>query len=155
MALFTSTYLNKFDKKGRVSIPAMWRPALARTAFNGIVVFPSYRAAAIEGCGHDYLERLNELLQTPGTMTEAQRSNMEIIISKMQPLPFDTEGRVVLPKELGDFAGIQSDALFVGLGPIFEIWEPSGHKRHYSASEEQARVDRPGLRDIGFLGARK
>jgi len=152
MALFTSTHLNRIDKKGRVSVPAMWRLGLAKTSFNGIVIFPSYRAAAIEGCGYDYLERLNELLQTPGAMTPAQREQMETVMARVQPIQFDTEGRVSLPKELSDFAGIAEEALFIGLGPIFEIWEPAGHKRHASAAEEQVRAARPSLRDLNFLG---
>jgi MraZ protein len=155
MALFTSTHLNRLDKKGRVSVPALWRLGLAKTSFNGIVVFPSYRAGTIEGSGHDNLERLNELLQTPGAVTPEQRAHMETIMARVSLLQFDTEGRVVLPKELSDYAGIGSDALFVGLGPIFEIWEPGSHTRHYSGAEERARADQPSLRDISFLGPKK
>lgn len=154
MALFTSTHLNRIDRKGRVSVPAMWRPALAQTSFNGIVAIRSYRAAAIEGCGYDRLERMNELMQTPGAMTDAERATAEILMSRVQPLPFDTEGRIMLPRELAEFAGIQGDALFVGLGPIFELWEPGGHQRHTDTAEAQARTDRPSLRDIGLLGGK-
>ncbi|MBM3598908.1 MAG: division/cell wall cluster transcriptional repressor MraZ [Alphaproteobacteria bacterium] len=152
MALFTSTHLNRLDKKGRVSVPALWRLGLAKNSFNGIVVLPSYRARAIEGCGYDRLERLNELLQTPGAMSDTARGHAEAMMAKVETLQFDTEGRVVLPRSLSEYAGIAGEALFVGLGPIFEIWEPGGHGRHYSSAEERARTDQPSLRDIGLMG---
>ena len=154
MALFTSTHLNRIDKKGRVSVPALWRLGLDKASFNGIIVLPSYRARAIEGCGYDRLERLNELLQTPGAMSDGARGQAERMLAKVEMLQFDTEGRVVLPKHLSDHAGVSGDVLFVGLGPIFEIWEPAGHDRHYSDAEERARADRPSLRDIGLNGAK-
>ena len=58
MALFTSTTVNKVDKKGRVSVPASFRLALAGQTFNGVVVFPSFVQSAIEASGIDLIERL-------------------------------------------------------------------------------------------------
>ncbi|MCH7957248.1 MAG: MraZ N-terminal domain containing protein [Proteobacteria bacterium] len=56
MAVFIGTFENKVDLKGRVSVPAQFRQTLAgqsfpNQSFQGIVVFRSYRAAAIEACG--------------------------------------------------------------------------------------------------------
>ena len=42
-----------------------------------------------------------------------------------EKLPFDKEGRIILPKNLIDHSGIKNQALFVGLGPTFQIWEPT------------------------------
>ena len=43
MNIFLSKYINKIDKKGRVSIPAGYRGALAKENFNGIIVYPSFK----------------------------------------------------------------------------------------------------------------
>ena len=56
MPLFLSTYVNRVDKKGRVSVPARYRTALAGQIFNGVIAFPSYVSPAIEACGLDFLE---------------------------------------------------------------------------------------------------
>ena len=58
MALFLSRYDNKVDKKGRVSVPAPYRAALASQNFAGIVAYPSPVSDAVECCGMDRMERL-------------------------------------------------------------------------------------------------
>src|SRR5690349_1511449 len=46
MALFLGNYANKVDRKGRVSVPAQFRAALAGAS--GIVAFPSFKEPVIE-----------------------------------------------------------------------------------------------------------
>ena len=41
--LFFSTFVNKVDRKGRVSVPATFRAAVADQSFPGIIVFPSFK----------------------------------------------------------------------------------------------------------------
>src|SRR6516162_9477638 len=48
VALFMSTYVNKVDRKGRVSVPATFRTAIADQSFDGIVAFPSLDYEALE-----------------------------------------------------------------------------------------------------------
>ncbi len=59
MTLFLSTFVNKIDKKGRISVPASFRQALAQQSFQGVVVFRSYKFPAIEGMGIERMERLS------------------------------------------------------------------------------------------------
>ena len=51
-------------------------------------------------------------------------------------LPIDPEGRILLPKDMLDHAGIVEEARFVGKSKIFQIWEPSA----YEARSTQARA---------------
>ena len=46
MAVFIDTFVNKIDRKGRVSVPATFRAALAEQSFQGIVAFPSFQLHA-------------------------------------------------------------------------------------------------------------
>ena len=50
-------------------------------------------------------------------------------------LPFDKEGRVLIPDILRKKALLQSDALFVGMGRKFRIWEP----KSFESYEKNAR----------------
>ena len=47
--MFLSTYVNKVDRKGRVSVPATFRASLAAETqrFPGVIVFPSYKYPAL------------------------------------------------------------------------------------------------------------
>jgi MraZ protein len=138
VALFLSTYVNKVDRKGRVSVPAGFRTALAGQSFAGIVCFRSFKTAAIEGSGIDRIEEMSARLDGLDQFSEDYEI-IASIFSDSQQLPFDGEGRVVLPEDLAAHAGITDSAAFVGLGRTFQIWEPEAHKRHQADMRDRAR----------------
>ena len=49
MALFLSTFVNKIDRKGRISVPASFRVAVAGQSFHGVILYRSHKHPAIEG----------------------------------------------------------------------------------------------------------
>ena len=51
LTAFLSTYLNRVDRKGRVSVPAAYRGALASSNFQGIIAYPSMTEPVIEAFG--------------------------------------------------------------------------------------------------------
>ena len=59
---FVGKFLNKIDKKGRVSVPAFWRPKLLGKEFSGIVVENADGYHAIDGYSQNYLERYQQWL---------------------------------------------------------------------------------------------
>src|SRR5581483_12278244 len=59
VALFLSTFVNKVDRKGRVSVPATFREALAGQAFNGIVAYRSFKLPSVEASGIDRMEEMS------------------------------------------------------------------------------------------------
>src|ERR1700756_4148438 len=138
VALFMSTYVNKVDRKGRVSVPASFRTAVAGQSFNGIVAFRSFKSTAIEGSGIDRIEEMSARLDSLDQFSEDYES-LASIFADAQQLAFDGEGRVVLPEELMSHAGITDGAAFVGLGRTFQIWEPEAHKRHQAEMRERAK----------------
>src|SRR5215472_7383349 len=122
VALFMSTHVNKVDRKGRVSVPATFRATLSGQSFAGIVVFPSFEQEALEGAGMDRMEAIAGGLDRLGQPKEQQRL-AHLILARSHQLPFDPEGRVILPERLSAHAHITDSAAFVGLGSTFQIWE--------------------------------
>ena len=121
--MFLSNFQNKVDQKGRVSIPAPYRTALAGQKFNGIVVLPSFRFDMLEGYGIDYMEEMKrQLNQLPKYSEEYDR--VAALFGEATALPFDGEGRVLLPKPLLDHAKITDTVGFYGVGDNFEFWSP-------------------------------
>src|ERR1700732_1459657 len=94
VALFLSTFVNKVDRKGRVSVPASFRAALAGQSFAGIVAFRSFKTAAIEGSGIDRIEEMSARLDTLDQFSEEYES-LASIFADAQQLPFDGEGRII------------------------------------------------------------
>jgi MraZ protein len=143
VAIFIGTHENKVDQKGRVSVPATFRAALAGLPFQGIVVFPSLRADAIEGCGWDFMEQLNARVQDIALFSETRDDLATTIFSESQQLPFDSTGRIQLPEMLRAHAGISDKAAFVGMGTLFQIWEPGRLAAHKAAARQRVREQRP------------
>jgi MraZ protein len=138
VALFLSTFVNKVDRKGRVSVPASFRAALAGQSFLGIVAFPSVKLPCVEGSGIDRMEEISNRVDQMGQFSDPH-DNASVIFSDAQQLPFDGEGRIMLPQILAEHAGITEHAAFVGQGRTFQIWELERFKTHQAELRERAR----------------
>ena len=124
--MFIGTFENKVDRKGRVSVPAQFRQALGAQSFNGIVAFQSTRNQSIEACGMDFMETLQAGMSgSYEHLTEDADDLGMLLFADSFQLPYDGDGRVILPKELTEFAGITDKAAFAGFGQYFQIWEPA------------------------------
>lgn len=143
---FFSRFDNRVDKKGRVSVPARWRPILAAQDYNGIVIYPSPVVSAIEGSGMERLNRLAESIESGyNPFSDAHGSFAAALLSRSTPLPFDGEGRVILPPTLLEYAGIGETATFVGRGATFQIWEPQAYDGYEREAIRQVREQAPSL----------
>ena len=138
MALFLSTFVNKVDRKGRVSVPATFRAALAGQSFLGIVAYRSFKLPCVEGSGIDRMEEMSGRIDQMAQFSEPY-DNLAVVFSDAQQLPFDGEGRIMLPQALAEHAGIADHAAFVGQGRTFQIWEPERFKTHQDELRERAR----------------
>jgi MraZ protein len=144
--LFLSTYQNRIDKKGRLSVPAPFRAALTKQEFAGIVAYGSLLHPCIEGCGMDRFAKLNERIEMLDPFSEERDAFATTIFGESVQLAFDSEGRIMLPEQLIATANLQEQAVFVGKGEIFEIWEPGAFAEHAKRAREVARDKRFHLR---------
>ena len=124
MSDFIGRYLNKVDKKGRVSVPAAWRPKLTCNDFSGIITQPSLSEQALDAYPRDYLDLLQNKLDLNDPLLEENEYESTVIFGG-SILSFDNEGRVVLSETFRSEMKIMSEALFVGMGRRFRIWNPT------------------------------
>ena len=143
MTLFLATYINKLDRKGRISVPAPFRAALSVQAFQGIVLFRSSAHVCLEGFAMTRMEELGKKLDQLDMFSSAQDDLATVIFGDAVPLPFDGDGRVVLPVDLAAFAKIDEQAAFVGMGSKFQIWNPE--LLDARRAEARSRVKDQGL----------
>lgn len=145
MALFLSRFENKVDRKGRVSVPAPFRAALSQQSYQGVVVYPSPVAPALEGCGRDRIEQLAASLDDFNPFNEDGGVLKAAILTRSAELAFDGEGRVVLPEFLMTYAGIGEAATFAGRGSTFQIWNPEAYAAYEREALQRARDQAPQL----------
>ena len=123
MSDFIGRYLNKVDKKGRVSVPASWRLSLIGKEFSGIIAQSSLSEKSIDAYPREYLELLQNKLDLNDPLLEENEYESTVLFGG-SVLSFDSEGRVILSSSLRAESNIEAEALFVGMGRRFRIWSP-------------------------------
>ena len=123
--MFLSTYENKLDKKGRVSVPASFRSYLSNLGYNGVICYPSFNNPCIESWPQDRIEKISNAIDSLNPFEEKKDYFATSILSESINLQFDGEGRILLTSKLLKHAKIKQNMLFVGQGKIFQIWEPT------------------------------
>ena len=145
MNLFLSTFINKIDKKGRVSVPASFRSILTQGSTKGFIAFRSLVHKAIDGFAAEKMEAFATRIDEFQLFSEEQTDLTASVFADADVLSFDNEGRVMLTDALRKHAELQDHVAFVGRGPTFQLWHPD----HFSVYQDQARqrlkVSRPVL----------
>ena len=137
--LFLSTYVNKVDRKGRVSVPATFRSTLASHRHSNIVVaFPSFRVPAVDATGSDRMEEMQRRLEALEQFSD-EYENLTQLFADTHLLTMDGEGRIILPDSLREHAHIESEIAFVGRGATFQMWEPRRYAENRAAVRERTR----------------
>ena len=144
--MFLSSYENKIDKKGRVSVPATFRSYLSSMGYNGFVSYPSFNHSALEACAQDRIEKLSNTIDPLNPFEEKRDFFATSILSESENLQFDTEGRVSLSEQLLKHAMIKTNILFVGLGKTFQIWEPQNFEKFKIVARKKAYQNRSNLK---------
>ena len=144
--MFLSSYENKLDKKGRVSVPASFRSYLSNLGYNGAVCFPSFNNQSIEAWPQNRIEKISNTIDSLNPFEEKRDFFATSILSESVNLQFDTEGRVSFTEKLLSHAKINNNILFVGLGKTFQIWEPKIFEKFKIVARKKAFQNRSNLK---------
>lgn len=132
---FVSTFTNRLDAKGRVSIPAPYRSVLAVDGFDGLYCCPTLDRQAIDAGGNRFRATITAMLSGFEPFSEDHELLSTTLIGESEILKIDQDGRVVLSEALKAHAGIGDRVTFVGQGYKFQLWEPD----RFIAYREEAK----------------
>ena len=144
--MFLSTYENKLDKKGRVSVPASFRSYLSNLGYNGVICYPSFNNQCIEAWPQDRIEKISNAIDSLNPFEEKKDYFATSILSESINLQFDSEGRILLTPKLLKHAKIKNSMLFVGQGKTFQIWEPTVFEKFKVNARKKANLNRASLK---------
>lgn len=134
-------YLHAIDQKGRVIVPAKLRAQLGET----FVV-----AAVLDRCITVY--SMDEWDKLQGKLAEMPiskaRKLQRYLSSNADEATVDAQGRILVPKHLLAYAGIEGEALFTGAGNRAEIWNPASYEQ--SMSDMTADEVEAEFTELGF-----
>ena len=144
--MFSSTFENKLDKKGRVSVPASFRSYLSNLGYNGIICYPSFNHQCIESWSQDRIEKITNTIDNLNPFDEKKDYFATSILAESVNLQFDREGRVLLTQRLLKHAKIKNSVLFVGQGKTFQIWEPIAFEKFKINARKKSNINRANLK---------
>ena len=145
--IFTGTFENKVDAKGRVSIPAAFRALIQGTPSGELALFPSFRLNCVEGMAFDMLAALSRQAGKVSLFSKTKANPFSILFRQTHRLHLDDAGRITLPEALIAKAGLKKTAVFTGEGHAFQIWSPAAHQ----AQIDQDMADLAALSDLDDL----
>ena len=137
MDQFVSTFTNKIDAKGRVSVPASFRTVLAKDGFEGLYCYPSLDDEALDAGGQRLLDTIQRLLEEIAPYSDERDHLAMALFGASEVLTLDQDGRIGLPEHLRDYAGLAGYVTFVGLGDKFQLWEPDRFKAQFAQGREK------------------
>ena len=150
MELFVSQFVNKIDKKGRVSFPSIFRNALPQNSKNEIILYKSLKHNSIEGCSSDRIKDIADRINKLDIFSEDQDDFATSFFSEIIPANIDKEGRFLLPDYLKVHSNISSEVTFVGQGHYFQIWEPKAAIERQKKSRARLIKKKKSLSSIIF-----
>jgi MraZ protein len=142
MSQFLGTHQNRLDSKGRVSVPALFRSALRQggeTTPAALILRPSHKHACIEAWPAGVFQSLATPLDRLDLFSEDADDLTTALYADAWPVEADKDGRIILPDSLVMHAGLTDAVVFMGLGRLFQIWEPGAAARRTAEARERAR----------------
>ncbi len=139
------------DAKGRMAIPTRYRERLAARCDGDIVITVDRDRCLLVYPLPDWEELERKLVRLP-SMHKVARRIVRIMVGYATEVEMDTNGRVLISRELRDFAGLDKQAILIGQGNKFELWdEETWNEKRDAWLDEEDDGDMPAdLESISF-----
>lgn len=126
--MFRGQFRHTVDPKGRVSIPAKFRDALAEEYGDKLVTVPNGGALEVHPL-RLWQELEAKISALPRFDPDARRIRYTYL-SHSQDVTLDPQGRIQIPAAHRASAGLVKDVLVVGMITSFEVWDEERWNHH-------------------------
>jgi MraZ protein len=133
------------DAKGRIAIPSRYRERLISRADGHLVATVDRDYCLLIYPLPDWEEIERKLVRLPALNKQARRLQ-RLMVGHATELDMDGHGRILLSRELRDFAGLDRQAMLIGQGNKFELWNEerwSSRRDEWLASDEDEEAGLP------------
>ena len=142
--MFLGTHQPRLDDKGRMILPAKFRERRAP----GLVVTRGQERCLYVFPMEEFMRVADDLRAAPVT-SKAVRDYLRVFLSGASDEIPDKQGRVTIPANLREYAGLSRECTVIGAGSRLEVWDTAAWEA-YLAGTEQAFADQaeeviPGL----------
>ena len=113
------------DAKGRLAVPKHHRDRLMADGITELMVTADPSRCLLIYPMPDWREIETKLMSLPNTNPHS-RAIQRLYVGYATETEFDSNGRILLPAELREYAGIDRKAVLIGQGKKCELWSESG-----------------------------
>ena len=130
---FFGAHQHRIDTKGRVALPAVFRAGFGGQSVCFVVPEQSQQALAVYPADEfkAMVERLQEAKRA-GRFSQRQFTNLMAAVAQSS---IDSQGRIILPEHLRDYAGIDKDATLIGVANHIAIFAADVHSPEAALDE--------------------
>lgn len=119
--MFLGEFEHTIDDKGRVAVPARFREELGE----GLVLTRGFEHC-LQVFPRSVWQALAQRISALSLGNEEARSLRRLIFSGAAEVELDRQGRILIPQNLREYAGLTDQVVIAGLNTYFEIWSHSG-----------------------------
>ena len=124
------TYRPKLDDKGRLLLPAKFRPHLSA----GLVMTRGQDRCLFIFPMHEFSKMYQKIRSAPVTSKEA-RDYQRVLLSGASDETPDKQGRISIPGVLKEYAGLNREVVVIGAGTRIEVWDALAWDQYLDANE--------------------
>jgi MraZ protein len=132
------------DAKGRMAIPTRYRGRLEERCDNQLVVTVDRDYCLLVYPLPEWEEIERRLVRLP-TLNRQARRLQRLMVGYATEVELDGHGRILLSRELREFAGLDRQAMLIGQGNRFELWDETRWTERRDAWLEEESADEGGL----------
>jgi MraZ protein len=142
----TGEYRHALDDRGRVAVPARFRPRLSAGA-----TITRWLDSCIAVYPRDAWEELAEKLRGLPLTNPQAREFARFMASGAVDAELDKQGRLLVPQYLRGYAGLETgEVVVVGALNRLEIWNPSSWEPYRGRMENEPEALAEQLQDLGI-----
>ena len=130
--VFLGTYSPRLDDKGRLALPAKFRPDLE----GGLVICKGQEHCLYVFPAAQFVSFTQGLANAPITDARVRHYGRTLFASASNETP-DGQGRITIPPPLRGYAGLSKDCAVIGANNRLEIWDAQAWN-DWSAQADEA-----------------
>ena len=150
MQYLTGTYTATLDEKNRISLPAPLRRYLNESTFyitEGFEIVEESKRSLKLYTVAQYNEMVNDLMNGTNIFSTKDENLRLHILGSSNEVSIDKAGRIQIPQNHLEFAGLSKDCLFLGQGNHIAIWDEARF-RSYKKAEANNREFAVALEEL-------
>jgi MraZ protein len=145
--MFYGEFQHSIDRKGRLILPAKFREVAKNHFVEKFFVTRGLDKCLFMLAEEEWRSQENKLKAMPFTKQQSRTFNRLYFSGAMEVIP-DSQGRILLPQNLKDYADIKKDVVIVGVSNRIEIWSKTKWDEFYGNSKSTYEEISEKLMDI-------